>query len=198
MAYDHYVAICNPLHYTLVMNQWACPLLAGSTWATVFLHALMHSVMTSQLSFCGPVSVHHLSCDIKPLLNLACGSTQLNLILLNFFSGNIALLSFNTTLLSNLYIISFLLLKMQSWESRRKSFSTCTSHLMVVCLFYMPVFGNYMLASPGVSSEGDMIPTLTYSVVTPVLNPLIYTLRNQEVKCALKKFLKRRIFPEKK
>ncbi|XP_059570171.1 olfactory receptor 12D1-like [Alligator mississippiensis] len=197
MAYDRYVAICNPLRYTVVMSKQVCLLLAVTTWSAGFLYALMHSVMTSQLHFCGPHHVHHFFCDIKPLLSLACSSTHLNLILLNIVTGSIALGPCMLTLLSYLYIVIFLLLKVHSWESRTKAFSTCASHLMVVSLFYIPVLRNYMLASSGASYERDMIPTLMYSVVTPVLNPVIYTLRNQEVKRSLRKFLNQKLLTEK-
>ncbi|XP_026512565.1 olfactory receptor 12D2-like [Terrapene carolina triunguis] len=197
MAYDRYVAICNPLRYRLVMSPRACLLLAAATWSIGFLHALMTTVLASRLPFCGHNHVPHFFCDIKPLLNLACGSTRLNLILVNVDAAVLGLSSFILTLLSYIYIISFLLLKVQSREGRRKAFSTCASHLTVVSLFYIPVLGNYIAAAPGVSSERDMIPTLMYSIATPVLNPLIYTLRNEEVKSSLKKFLNRKPCPWK-
>nr|XP_028560089.1 olfactory receptor 12D2-like [Podarcis muralis] len=193
MAYDRYVAICNPLRYTIIMNKWACLALAVATWAAGFFHALMHTVVTSRLWFCGPNLIQHFFCDIKPLLELACSSTALNMTLLNVVTSCIALGSFFLTLLSYLYIISFLFFKVQSWQSRWKAFSTCASHLTVVALLYVPVIFNYMLASTGESSEREMSITLLYSVVTPVLNPLIYTLRNQEVKSALRKILCRKI-----
>ncbi|KAM7150755.1 olfactory receptor 12D1-like [Macrochelys suwanniensis] len=196
MAYDRYVAICNPLRYRLVMSPRTCLFLTAATWSAGFLHALISTVMTSRLHFCGPNLVYHLLCDIKPLLSLACGSTHLNLTLLNIDAGVLGLSSFILTLFSYIYIISFLLLKVQSRESRRKAFSTCASHLTVVFLFYMPSISNYMISFPGFLSERDMIPTLMYCIVTPVLNPLIYTLKNKEVKSTLKKFLKRKLFLE--
>ncbi|XP_065270861.1 olfactory receptor 12D1-like [Emys orbicularis] len=195
MAYDRYVAICNPLRYRLVMNPRVCLLLAVATWSSGFLHALMHTVMTSQLHFCGPNHVHHFFCDIKPLLSLACSSTRLNLSLLNIVTGGIVIGPFILTLLSYIYIIYFLLLQVQSRESRRKAFSTCTSHLTVVTLLYMPVIFNYVLPSQGDSQERDMIATLMYSIITCVLNPLMYTLRNREVKSALRKAVGRKLFP---
>ncbi|XP_054851422.1 olfactory receptor 12D1-like [Eublepharis macularius] len=189
MAFDRYVAICNALRYTLIMNKGACLLLAGTSWVAGFFHALMHTMATSQLQFCGPNHVQHFVCDIKPLLKLACSSTALNLSLLNIVTGSIALGGFFFTLLSYLYIISFLFSKVQSWKSQWKAFSTCASHLTVVTLFYGPVLSNYMFASVGESAKREMIITILYSAVTPVLNPLIYTLRNQDVKSALKKIL---------
>ncbi|XP_066485671.1 olfactory receptor 12D1-like [Tiliqua scincoides] len=192
MAFDRYVAICNPLRYTVIMSKWACLTLAMFTWSAGFFHALMHTVVTSQLWFCGPNHVLHFFCDIKPLLKLSCSSTVLNLTLLNVVTSCIALGSFFLTLLSYLYIIFFLFFKVQTWQSRWKAFSTCASHLTVVALLYIPVISNYMLASAGDSTEREMIITLLYSIITPVLNPLIYTLRNQEVKSALRRRLYRK------
>ncbi|XP_013907322.1 PREDICTED: olfactory receptor 12D2-like [Thamnophis sirtalis] len=186
MACDRYVAICKPLHYTLIMNKWTCVILAGVTWTIGFFYALMHTIVTSQLVFCGPKLVPHIFCDIKPLLVLACSSTRLSYTLLNFVTVSIAFSSFFFTLLSYFYIISFLVLKVQSWQNRWKAFSTCASHLMVVAMFYIPVLSNYMLAS---ASDKDPIVSLLYSIVTPVLNPLIYSLRNYEVKNAIRKIL---------
>ncbi|XP_039353545.1 olfactory receptor 12D1-like [Mauremys reevesii] len=197
MAYDRYMAICNPLCYRLVMRPQTCLFLAVATWSSGFLHALMSTVMTSRLHFCGSNLIHHFICDIKPLLSLAYGSTRLNLTLLNIDVGVLGLSSFILTLFSYIYIISFLLLKVHSWESRRKTFSTCASHLTIVFLLYMPSISNYMIFFPGFPCERDMIPTLMYCIVTPVLNPLIYTLKNKEVKSSLKKFLNRKFFPER-
>ncbi|KAM6448873.1 olfactory receptor 12D1-like [Liasis olivaceus] len=197
MAYDRYVAICNPLRYTVIMNKWACVTLAGVTWAAGFCHALMHTVVTSQLWFCGPNLVPHYFCDIKPLLKLACSSTALNFILLNLISGCIAFSPFFFSLLSYFYILSFLFLKVQSWQNRWKAFSTCASHLSVVAIFYIPALSNYMFASASDSAEKDMIISLLYSIITPVLNPLIYTLRNQEVKLAIRKIVNKNLHFER-
>lgn len=198
MAYDCYVAICNPLRYSVIMNKWTCFVLAGATWMAGFFHALMHTIMTSRVRFCGPNFVQHFFCDIKPLLKLGCSSTALNLTLLNVVTGSIALSPFFLTLLSYLYIISFLFFKIQSWQSHWKAFSTCASHLTVVTVFYIPVLSNYMVAAADGSSERDMVISLLYSVVTPVLNPLIYTLRNQEVKSSVRKILRRKWLADKR
>ncbi|XP_066485664.1 olfactory receptor 12D1-like [Tiliqua scincoides] len=193
MAYDRYVAICNPLHYPVIMSKWACLTLALTSWSAGFFHALMHTIMTSRVWFCGPNFVQHFFCDIKPLLRLACSSTTLNLTLLNVAAACIALSPFFLTLLSYLYIISFLFFKIKSWQSRWKAFSTCASHLTVVTVFYIPVLTNYMAASANGSSERDMVISLLYSVITPVLNPLIYTLRNEEVKSSVRKIINRKL-----
>ncbi|NXD85443.1 O12D1 protein, partial [Halcyon senegalensis] len=193
MAYDRYVAICNPLRYTIVMSPRACLLLAVGSWSMGFVHATMHSVMTSQLRFCGHNHIHHFFCDIKPLLNLACSSTSLNMTLLNIVTTSIALSPFILIVLSYLYIVSFVFQKVQTKEGRWKAFSTCVSHLTIVALLYVPVLFNYTPPSSGNSSKRDVQVTLMYSVVTPALNPLIYTLRNQEVRSALKKILERKL-----
>ncbi|NXI40194.1 O12D1 protein, partial [Galbula dea] len=193
MAYDRYVAICNPLRYALVMSPRICLLLAGASWATGFVHATMHSVLTSQLTFCGHNHIHHFFCDIKPLLTLACVSTSLNMTLLNVVTTSIVLGPFTLIVLSYLYIISFIFQKIQSQEGRWKAFSTCASHLTVVALLYIPVLFNYTSPSSGSSSNRDVQVTLLYSAVTPALNPLIYSLRNQEVRSALKKLLERKL-----
>ncbi|XP_026545762.1 olfactory receptor 12D2-like [Notechis scutatus] len=194
MAYDRYVAICKPLHYTLIMRKELCILMAAATWCTGFFHALMHAVVTACLSFCGPNHIEHFFCDIKPLLKLACGSTHLNLMLLSTVTIFVAMTPFIITIISYLYIITFLLFKIQSQSGQQKAFSTCGSHLIVVALLYVPVLFNYMLPTVDASSQREMILTLIYSAVTPVLNPLIYTLRNREVKMAMKKIVMKKIF----
>ncbi|XP_066487218.1 olfactory receptor 12D1-like [Tiliqua scincoides] len=192
MAYDRYVAICNPLRYSTIMSKQACLRLAVAVWTAGFFYALMNTVLTSRLWFCGPNHILHFICDFKPLLKLACSSTALTLMVFNVVAGCMALAAFSVTLLSYLYIISFLFFKFQTWQSRWKAFSTCASHLTVVALFYIPVISNYALASAGDSAEREMTITVLYSAVTPVLNPLIYSLRNQEVKSCLRKALSRK------
>ncbi|XP_065497911.1 LOW QUALITY PROTEIN: olfactory receptor 12D1-like [Caloenas nicobarica] len=195
MAYDRYVAICNPLRYTLVMSPRTCLLLATASWSIGFVHAMVHSVMTSQLSFCGHNHIHHFFCDIKPLLNLACSNTSLNMTLLNVITTSVALGPFALIILSYLYIICFIFHKVQSQEGRWKPFSTCASHLTVVALLYIPVLYNYTPPSSGSSLKRDVQVSLLYSAVTPALNPLIYTLRNREMRSALKKMLRKKLIP---
>ncbi|XP_066485684.1 olfactory receptor 12D1-like [Tiliqua scincoides] len=131
MAYDLCVAICNPLRYTIIISKRACIRLAVATWSVGFFHALMHAVVTSRLSFCGPNQVLHFICDIKPLLKLACSSTDLNEILLNVVTGSLALSYFFFIIFSYLYIITFLFFKFRTWQSHWKAFSTCTLWLFI-------------------------------------------------------------------
>ncbi|KAM6451692.1 olfactory receptor 12D3-like [Liasis olivaceus] len=194
MAYDRYVAICNPLRYTLIMRKEFCALMAAAALSTGFFHALMHVVVTAHLPFCGPNLIEHFICDIKPLLKLACSSTYLNLMLLSTVTSCVVMGPFIFILLSYLYIITFLLCKVQPQRGWQKAFSTCGSHLTVVALLYVPVLFNYMLPTVGTSSQRDMIITLIYSTITPVLNPLIYTLRNRDVKMEMKKFFEKKTY----
>ncbi|XP_021009853.1 olfactory receptor 12D2-like [Mus caroli] len=191
MAFDRFVAICRPLHYSVIMNHQLCIYMTVTIWIMGFFHALLHSVMTSHLSFCGPNHVHHFFCDVKPLLDLACGNTELNIWLLNTVTGTIALTPFFLTCLSYFYIITYLLLKTRSCSMLHKALSTCASHFMVVFLFYAPVLFIYISPTSGSSLDQDRIIAIMYSVITPALNPLIYTLRNKEVRSALNRKLRR-------
>ncbi|XP_070584467.1 olfactory receptor 12D2-like [Erythrolamprus reginae] len=192
MAYDRYVAICSPLHYTLIMRKEVCFLMATTAWCIGFFHALMHAIVTAHLSFCGSNHIEHFFCDIKPLLKLACDSTYLNLMLLSTVTTCIVMGPFIFILISYLYIITFLLVKVKTQSGWQKAFSTCGSHLTVVALLYVPVLFNYMIPTVGNSSKQDMIITLIYSAITPVLNPLIYTMRNQEIKLTMKKLWRKK------
>ncbi|XP_037700332.1 olfactory receptor 12D3 [Choloepus didactylus] len=192
MAFDRFVAICYPLRYTVFMNPQVCILLAAVAWLTSFLYALMHSVMTAHLNFCGSQKLNHFFCDVKPLLELACSNTLLNQWLLSIVTGSISMGAFFLTLLSYFYIISFLLFKNWSCRILHKALSTCASHFMVVCLFYGPVGFTYIHPASASSMFEDRMVAIIYSAVTPVLNPLIYTLRNKEVMLALNKIFSRK------
>ncbi|KAM4816461.1 olfactory receptor 12D1-like [Urocitellus parryii] len=192
MAFDRFVAICKPLHYTVIMNPQLCTQMAITIWAIGFFHALLHSIMTSHLNFCGPNHIHHFFCDVKPLLELACGNTELNQRLLNTVTGTIATGPFFLTLLSYFYIITYLFLKTQSCSMLHRALSTCASHFMVVVLLYAPVIFTYIRPTSGSSMDMDWLIAIMYTVVTPALNPLIYTLRNKEVKGALNRAIRRR------
>ena len=192
MAFDRFVAICKPLRYTVIMNHQVCTQMAVTVWIIGFFHALLHSVMTSRLNFCGSNHIHHFFCDVKPLLKLACGNTDLNEWLLHTVTETIAMGSFFLILLSYFYIIIYLFFKTHSCSMLRKALSTCASHFMLVVLLFGPVFFIYIRPASGSSMDQDRTVAIMYSVVTPVLNPLIYTLRNKEVKGALKRVIRRR------
>ncbi|XDB63351.1 PREDICTED: olfactory receptor 12D2-like [Capra hircus] len=189
MGFDRFVAICKPLHYTLIMNPKVCIQMALTVWIIGFFHALLHSVMTSHLNFCGSNHIHHFFCDVKPLLELACGNVELNEWLLNTVTGTIAMGSFFLTFLSYFYIITYLFFKTHSCSMLHKALSTCVSHFLVVVLFFIPVVFVYIHPASSSSMDQDQVIAIMYSVVTPILNPLIYTLRNKEVKGALRRVM---------
>ncbi|XP_046959283.1 olfactory receptor 12D2-like [Lynx rufus] len=192
MAFDRFVAICRPLHYSVIMNYQLCTRMAVTVWTIGFFHALLHSMMTSRLNFCGSHQIHHFFCDVKPLLELACGNTELNQWLLNTVTGTIAMGPFFLTLLSYFSIIISLFSKTHSCSALRKALSTCASHFMVVILLYAPVIFTYISPTSGSSMDQDQVAAIMYTVVTPMLNPLIYTLRNKDVKAALSSVFTRR------
>ncbi|XP_077007866.1 olfactory receptor 5V1-like [Tamandua tetradactyla] len=189
MAYDRYVAICFPLHYTLIMTKVHCALLAAGTWATGFLNSLLHTVFTFRLSFCKSNRVDQYYCDIPPVVALSCSSTYVADMLVLVVGGILSIPSSLITFVSYIYIISTIL-KIQSAEGKRKAFSACTSHLLVVCLFYGTAIFTYIHPSSSQHSPArDRLISMLYGVIIPMLNPIIYSLRNTEVKRALRKVL---------
>nr|XP_033779128.1 olfactory receptor 5V1-like [Geotrypetes seraphini] len=187
MAYDRYVAICNPLRYMVIMSKRFCSLMAVCSWLSGFLNSLVHTLLIFQLPFCRSNGIHHFFCDIPPLLQLSCVDTYINEILVFTVGGIfVGLGPFLSILLSYFYIITTIL-KMNSAEGRRKAFSTCVSHLTVVTLFYGTTIFMYVRPSSSYDLERDMVVSLMYSIVTPMFNPLIYSLRNKDVKRSLGK-----------
>ncbi|XP_006877806.1 PREDICTED: olfactory receptor 5V1-like [Chrysochloris asiatica] len=188
MAYDRYVAICFPLRYTLIMTKRLCVQLTTGTWASGFLHALLHTVFTFRLSFCKSNRVNQYYCDIPPVVALSCSSTYVAEMLVLVIGGFLATSTFLITGISYFYIISTIL-KIRSVEGKRKAFSTCASHLLVVGLFYGTTLFTYVRPSSHHSPAKDRFISMLNVVITPMLNPMIYSLRNTEVKGGLKKIL---------
>nr|XP_036861107.1 olfactory receptor 5V1-like [Manis javanica] len=189
MAYDRYVAICFPLRYTLIMTKAHCAQLIGGTWAAGFLNSLLHTVSTFRLSFCKSNRVNQYYCDIPPVVALSCSSTYMAEMLVLVVAGISGIGAFLTTFISYVYIISTIL-KIQSVEGKCKAFSTCASHLLVVCLFYGTAIFTYVHPSSSHHSpDRDRLIAMLYGVTTPMLNPMIYSLRNTEVKRALSRVL---------
>ncbi|KAM4707004.1 olfactory receptor 4E2-like [Discoglossus pictus] len=184
MAFDRYVAIGNPLRYHLVMNHRFCLWLVLFSWLAGFVHSFTQAILTYQLPFCGPNKINHFFCDVHPLSVLACSDTAF----IDFFiianSGMISLTCFVVLLFSYLGIITTIF-KIRSSEGRKKAFSTCASHLLVVTFYFGPCVFIYL--RPPVNYSVDKLVSVLYTVLTPLLNPIIYTLRNQEMKNALKK-----------
>ncbi|XP_073518208.1 olfactory receptor 5V1-like [Phyllobates terribilis] len=193
MAYDRFVAICNPFHYPVVMNGRLCASLAAASWLSGFLNSILHTVMTANLSFCKSQQIiNHFYCDVPPLIQASCNPTKTSKILLYIVSIFLGFTPFLYIVISYIHIISTIL-KIKSSEGRWKAFSTCSSHLIVVTMFYGTANFNYIGPS-GYSLELEHLASFLYSLLTPLVNPIIYCFRNKEVKGALQKHLRRSYF----
>nr|DBA31671.1 TPA: hypothetical protein GDO54_007464 [Pyxicephalus adspersus] len=186
MAYDRYVAICKPLYYTMLINQAACFQFVLSVYAAGFFNSLTHTYCAFILPFCHSNVINHFFCDVNPILKLSCKDTFLNEMLLFIIAGSIEVGSFLCIMISYNYIL-VAVCRTSSSKSRGKSLSTCASHFCCVALFYCPVFYMYLRPTSAYLGDQDWVVSVFYTVIIPMLNPIIYTLRNQDVKSALKK-----------
>uniref|UniRef100_A0A8C4LR94 Olfactory receptor n=1 Tax=Equus asinus TaxID=9793 RepID=A0A8C4LR94_EQUAS len=188
MSYDRFTAICHPLCYTVIMSWKVCLVLVITSWAFSFILALVHLVLILRLPFCVRHEINHFFCEILSVLKLACADTRLNQVVI-FASCVFILVGPLCLVLVSYTRILFAILKIQSREGRRKAFSTCSSHLCVVGLFFGSAIVMYMAPKSRHPEEQQKILSLFYSLFNPMLNPLIYSLRNAEVKGALRRVL---------
>ncbi|XP_071459010.1 olfactory receptor 1468-like [Marmota flaviventris] len=192
MACDRYVAICFPLHYTTIMSPKLCLFLVVLSWVLTMFHAMLHTLLMARLCFCAENVIPHFFCDMSALLKLSCSDTHVNELVIFITAGLILLIPFVLILLSYGRIVSSIL-KVPSARGIHKAFSTCGSHLSVVSLFYGTVIGLYLCPSANNSTVKDTVMALMYTVVTPMLNPFIYSLRNRDMKGAIGRIFKRKI-----
>ncbi|XP_064353251.1 olfactory receptor 6X1-like [Dromaius novaehollandiae] len=188
MSFDRYLAICSPLHYTTIMSGRLCAQLSFASWAGGFLTVFVQSFLVFQLTFCGPNVINHFYCDVEPLLQLACTDTRY---IKRIIFTVTAVVLFSTSILTTVSysFIIFTILRIPSASGRQKAFSTCIAHLSVLLLLYGAVIFIYARPSGHASLGMNKAVSLLNTLVTPLLNPFIYTLRNKEVKTALKKAL---------
>ncbi|ELV14357.1 olfactory receptor 7A10 [Tupaia chinensis] len=187
MAYDRYVAICHPLHYTVIMNPWLCGMLVLASWIIGVPYSLLQTLMALRLSFCTHVEIPHFFCELYQMIHLACSDTFLNAMVTYFATVLLGIGPLTGILYSYSKIISSIC-AISSAQGKYKAFSTCASHLSVVSLFYFTVVGVYLSAGAAHSSHSSAAVSVMYTVVTPMLNPFIYSLRNKDIKRALKIF----------
>uniref|UniRef100_A0A8C6FSB2 Olfactory receptor n=1 Tax=Moschus moschiferus TaxID=68415 RepID=A0A8C6FSB2_MOSMO len=188
MAYDRFVAICHPLHYTVIMKPWVCGLLVLLSWIMSALNSLIQSIMVLWLAFCTDLEIPHFFCEVNQVVQLACSDTFLNDIMMYFVTGVYGGISLTGILCSYSKIFSSIL-GISSAQGKYRAFSTCASHLSVVSLFYCTVLGVYLSSADTHSSQSSVVASVIYTVVTPMLNPFIYSLRNKDIKRALKRIV---------
>ncbi|XP_055968659.1 olfactory receptor 7D4-like [Sorex fumeus] len=192
MAYDRFVAICHPLHYMVIMNPRLCVQLLLLCWLVISWVALVHIFLMAQLTFCVGTEIPHFFCELAQVLQVACSDAEINNIFLYVVTALVGMIPFGGILYSYSQIVSSLM-RMSSRRGRSKAFSTCGSHLSVVSLFYGTALGVYLSSAVTDISENSAIASVMYTVVTPMLNPFIYSLRNKDVKGALGRILSRAI-----
>ncbi|XP_058517260.1 olfactory receptor 5H8-like [Ochotona princeps] len=192
MAYDRYAAICKPLLYPVIMNNGLCIRLLVLSFVGGIVHALIHESFLFRLTFCHTNVIYHFYCDVIPLLKISCTDPSINILMLFIFSGSIQVFTIATVLVSYTLIL-FTILRKKSEKGMRKAFSTCGAHLLSVSLYYGPLLFMYVRPTSSQADNQDMIVSLFYTVIIPLLNPMIYSLRNKKVIDSLSKWLQRNV-----
>ncbi|KAM9294510.1 olfactory receptor 5AP2-like [Gastrophryne carolinensis] len=188
MAFDRYNAICKPLQYHTIMNQKLCFYMAIGCWLTGFVNSIVLTTMTFELNFCKSTQINHFFCEMPPLLQLSCTDIWFCEVMEYFYTVLAAFGTFLLILISYFFIL-LAILKLSSSEQRQKAFSTCASHLAVVCLFYGNVLYMHLRPPFSYNPEQDKVVSIFYTIVAPVLNPIIYSIRNKEIKLAIQKLV---------
>ncbi|XP_078510105.1 olfactory receptor 1E5-like [Lissotriton helveticus] len=191
MAFDRYVAICNPLHYTTIMNKAVCNQLAAASWLVSSVVPLPHTILMSGLSFCESHTINHFFCDLTAILKMSCSNTSRVEALTYILGSILAVMSFILIIISYIKIAASIM-RIKSKSGKSKTFSTCASHLTVVTLFYGSLLSTYMKPTSKSSTKDNKILSLLYIAVTPLCNPVIYSLKNSDFKNALRKKKNRR------
>ncbi|XP_072254904.1 olfactory receptor 11L1-like [Pyxicephalus adspersus] len=186
MSYDRYLAICKPLHYSSIMNHQCCFIIIVTCWTSIILIPLVYPIIISKLQFCGSNIIDHFFCDLDPILKLSCSNIAIVQLVVTLLSVLFAVIPFFIIMVSYVYII-FTILEIPSLTGRQKVFSTCSSQLAVVFMYYGTTACVYMVPSKGQSWNISNLLSLPYTVVTPLMNPIIYTLRNKDLKRVVKK-----------
>ncbi|XP_075434332.1 olfactory receptor 11A1-like [Ascaphus truei] len=186
MSYDRYLAICNPLHYSSIMGARLCYTLVTLCWMLGFMLTLIVAWLVCELKFCGPNVIDHFFCEFDSLLALSCSDTSIVEIVVFVIAITIIIFPFVFILLT--YVnISITILRIPTTTGKQKAFSTCSSHLAVVCMYYGTLIVKYIVPSRGQLRNVNKVLSMLYTVVTPLFNPIIYSLRNQEIRAALRK-----------
>ncbi|KAM5167909.1 LOW QUALITY PROTEIN: olfactory receptor 13G1-like [Callospermophilus lateralis] len=188
MAYDRYVAICFPLHYSTIMNPCTCVALLSLVMAIAVTNSWVHTGLILRLTFCGPNTIDHFFCEIPPLLALSCSPVRINEVMVYVADITLAVGDFTLTCISYGFIIRAIL-RIRSTEGKKKAFSTCSSHLIVVSLYYCPVIYTYIRPASSYTFEKDKVVAALYTLVTPTLNPIVYSFRNKEMQAGVRKVL---------
>ncbi|XP_004391173.1 olfactory receptor 5AC1-like [Trichechus manatus latirostris] len=190
MAYDRYVAICNSLLYPVMMSNRLCTWLISISYVIGFLHPIIHVGLLFRLTFCRSNIIHHFYCEILPLYTISCTDPSINALVVFVFSAFIQAFTFMTIIVSYTRVL-FAILKKKSEKGRGKTFSTCSAHLLSVSLFYGTLFLMYVFPGSGSDKCQEKMYSLFYTIIIPLLNPFIYSLRNKEVLAALRKVIKK-------